>query len=332
MNNNELAIVNEEARNVEHMKLTRLEDSLFSKELAPHYMNLASKLSSSEMVPKCFRGKPQDLFIAWAMGYQFGMSPEQSMQCIAVINGRPSMWGDDMLALCMAHKDFEDIEEAPIRNKDDVIIGFVCTIKRKGRKPKINEFTLDMAKKAGLLSKVGPWTQYPERMLKLRARGFCLRDAFPDALKGMKSREEVEDYIDVEFKSVSDNMSRTEFLKKDLLTKKESHVEINCEAAGNVPPMENQPNTENAIQDSMSQGMVNNGEFQTQETNKSIQIASVSLEEILLINKLLHEKGFTEERLKKAFNYYEVNNIEEMSADAATHFINKLMKNRKDYD
>jgi hypothetical protein len=82
----------------------------------------------------------------------------------------------------------------------------------------------------------------------------------------------------------------------------------------------------------MSQGMVNNGEFQTQETNKSIQIASISLEEILLINKLIDEKGFSEERLKKALDYYEVNNIEEMSADVATHFINQLMKNRKDYD
>ena len=57
------------------------------------------------------------------------------------------------------------------------------------------EFDLNKAKKAGLLGKAGVWTQYPERMMQLRARAFALRNRFPDALKGIKSREEVEDYI-----------------------------------------------------------------------------------------------------------------------------------------
>src|SRR5690606_29554644 len=144
-------------------------------------------LCNSELVPKAFRGKPQDLFICWSWGYQVGMSPEQAMQCIAVINGKPCMWGDEMLALCMAHKDFVDIIEEPML-KDHAIIGYTCTVKRRNRADKVNIFTLDMAKKAGLLAKGGVWNQYPDRMLKLRARGFSLRDAFPDALKGIKSR------------------------------------------------------------------------------------------------------------------------------------------------
>src|SRR5215467_12212444 len=96
----------------------RLSDSLFCKDLAPHYMQLAGKLASSELVPKTYRGKPQDLFLCWALGYSIGMSPEQSMQCISVINGRPCMWGDEMLALCMAHKDFIDIIEEPILKEE----------------------------------------------------------------------------------------------------------------------------------------------------------------------------------------------------------------------
>jgi hypothetical protein len=31
-------------------------------------------------------------------------------------------------------------------------------------------------------------------MLTMRARGFAIRDAFPDALKGMITREEAQDY------------------------------------------------------------------------------------------------------------------------------------------
>ncbi len=37
-------------------------------------------------------------------------------------------------------------------------------------------------------------TQYPKRMLQLRARGFALRDAFPDVLKGLVTAEEAQDY------------------------------------------------------------------------------------------------------------------------------------------
>lgn len=288
----------------------RLVDSLFSKDLAPHYMELAKKLATSDLVPKGYRGKPQDLFIAWAMGYQIGLAPEQAMQCIAIINGKPAMWGDDMLALCMAHKDFEDIEELPIRMKDDTIIGFVCTVRRRGMKPKTNEFTLEMAKKAGLLAKGGVWTQYPERMLKLRARGFTLRDAFPDALKGIKPREEVEDYIDVEHRVVAQEGSRTEQLKMDLINKQGV---TNVEAIdGSAPSPEYKVTLETDIQTSVRE----------EENGASDETVGLHTQ----IIRLLVEKEFTEDRLEKALAYYEVDSIEQLPEEAATNFIEQLLK------
>jgi hypothetical protein len=50
------------------------------------------------------------------------------------------------------------------------------------------------AKRAGLAGKSGPWSQYPARMLALRARGFALRNAFADALRGLVTAEEAQDY------------------------------------------------------------------------------------------------------------------------------------------
>jgi hypothetical protein len=50
------------------------------------------------------------------------------------------------------------------------------------------------AKAAKLWGKSGPWTDYPRRMLKFRARGFVLRDVFGDVLKGLRTAEEVRDY------------------------------------------------------------------------------------------------------------------------------------------
>lgn len=292
------------------IKISRLDDSLFSKELAPHYMQLAGKLASSELVPKSFRGRPQDLFICWAMGYQVGLNPEQSMQCIAVINGKPAMWGDDLLALCMSHKEFEDIIEEPIL-KDGAIIGYTCTVKRKGKADKINPFTLDMAKRAGLLAKGGVWTQYPERMLKLRARGFSLRDAFPDALKGIKPREEVEDYIEAEYKIVEHQGSRTELLKKDFLNKKGI---ANAE--------------ENFRQDTYLENSVTNEE---NSDNDAVYETNEVIDETLAlhieIKRLIAEKHFSGDRLEKALTtFYQVNAIEELDLKSSEHFIQQLIK------
>jgi hypothetical protein len=55
-------------------------------------------------------------------------------------------------------------------------------------------FSVDDAKRAKLWGKQGPWSQYPKRMLAMRARGFAIRDAFPDAMKGMITAEEAQDY------------------------------------------------------------------------------------------------------------------------------------------
>ena len=309
MSNTEIANVREELPEGNHMRVSRLDDSLFSKELAPHYMQLAAKLASSELVPKSFRGKPQDLFICWAMGYQVGLTPEQSMQCIAVINGKPAMWGDDMLALCMSHKDFDDIIETPIV-KNDSVIGYNCTVKRKGRADKESIFTMDMAKKAGLLAKGGVWNQYPERMLKLRARGFCLRDAFPDALKGIKPREEVEDYIDADYTVTEHKGSRTELLKKDILTKQ--GVNNDDMVYGSVVIDEHKVSIETPTSD----------EEPGQEVEDGQEAAKLHLE----IKRLIDEKQFTLERVEKALAYYEVERIEELHLEGAQDFIEQLLK------
>jgi hypothetical protein len=54
-------------------------------------------------------------------------------------------------------------------------------------------FSVADAKRANLWGKKGPWTQYPARMLKWRARGFNLADNFGEVLKGLKTIDELMD-------------------------------------------------------------------------------------------------------------------------------------------
>src|SRR5208337_917565 len=108
--------------------------------------------------------------------------------------GRPGLWGDAMMGLVEASGVLEEFKEYYQGDypKDDFTA--VCVAKRKGHEAVIiNEFSIGDAKLAGIWNKEGPWKTYPKRMLKMRARGFTLRDGFADKLKGLKSAEELAD-------------------------------------------------------------------------------------------------------------------------------------------
>jgi hypothetical protein len=161
-----------------------------------------SKLvATSDFAPKDFRGKPESCLLAIQHGAELGLSPMQSLQSIAVVNGRPSVYGDTALAVCKGSPVCEWVRET-IEGEGEHMIA-VCQAKRRGDdQPVESRFGVSEAKKAGLWGKQGPWTQYPRRMLQMRARGFALRDAFPDVLRGLVTAEEAADYTHVETEPV----------------------------------------------------------------------------------------------------------------------------------
>jgi hypothetical protein len=153
----------------------------------------ATMVAKSDFAPKDFKGKPESCLLAIQHGSEIGLSPMQSLQNIACINGRPAIWGDAALAVAMASPVCEYVRESIEGDGESMVA--TCTAKRRGYEtPTVARFTVADAKKAGLWGKSGPWTQYPRRMLQLRARGFALRDAFPDVLKGLVTAEEAQDY------------------------------------------------------------------------------------------------------------------------------------------
>ena len=150
-------------------------------------MEIAKIIADSDFAPKDYRGKPANVLIAVQMGLDVGLKPMQAIQSIAIVNGRPSVYGDAALALVMASGLVEQFRESEDGGTA------TCTIKRKGLDAVTHTFGLDDAKTAGLLGKAGPWTNYPKRMRQMRARGYALRDAFPDVLMGLSIAEEVQD-------------------------------------------------------------------------------------------------------------------------------------------
>ncbi len=160
-------------------------------------MSMCVVLSNSALTPQAFRGKPNDVFIVLQMAHELKVPAMQALQGTAVINGKPAMYGDLPVAIVRGSGLCEYITETIEGAGEDRVA--ICKTKRKGEPHEVvRTFSWRDAKKAQLIGKQGPWSQYENRMLAMRARSFCLRDTYADALKGMQFAEEVADYAPAE--------------------------------------------------------------------------------------------------------------------------------------
>ncbi|MCR9256208.1 MAG: recombinase RecT [Alphaproteobacteria bacterium] len=136
---------------------------------------------------------PDKIVTSIFAGMEIGLPPMQAVQSIAVVNGRPTIWGDAALGLVQASGLLEAFKERITGEGDGMVAQ--CVAKRRDNPELISaEFSVTDAKTAGLWNKSGPWKQYPKRMLAMRARAFALRNGFADVLKGLGVREEVGDF------------------------------------------------------------------------------------------------------------------------------------------
>jgi hypothetical protein len=161
----------------------------------------ATAVHKSGLSPKGLE-TAEAVFVAIEMGLEVGLPMMAALQNIAVINGRPTIWGDAQLAVCRGTGELTEFTEwyeekgtklprNPATFTDETCA--VCRVQREGYAPAETSFSVADAKRASLWGKTGPWTQYPARMLRFRARSFALRDQFGDALRGLRTAEEVMD-------------------------------------------------------------------------------------------------------------------------------------------
>ena len=187
---------------------------------------LAGMIHKAGMAPKDME-TPEKISVALLHGLEIGLKPMQSMQRIAVINGRPAIWGDAVIGLVRASGLAEYIDEEIIGEGEQMVA--VCKTKRKGEKKEIERsFSVADARRAGLWDERqtvkrrsknnewydakndSPWFKYPKRMLQMRAR-VALRDAYADVLGGMYIAEELLEGEAGEIKDVTPKN-----IKKDL--------------------------------------------------------------------------------------------------------------------
>lgn len=154
---------------------------------------VSQAIAASGLAPKGI-DKPEQIMVAIMAGAELGLAPFQSLQSFAVVNGRPTLWGDGLLAVVRAQG--VRVREW-IEGDGDHMVAHCEAIRPDTGEDISRKFSVADAKKAGLWAKQGPWQQYPKRMLQMRARALALRDGCADMLRGMQIREEVEDYTHV---------------------------------------------------------------------------------------------------------------------------------------
>lgn len=152
---------------------------------------LAAAVVAARMAPKGF-DTPEKAMVAIMHGLEVGLTPMAALQSIAVVNGFPTIWGDGALGLVRGSGQLAGFREWTTGEGDERVAH--CEVTRRGEGALCRSFSVADARRAGLWSKQGPWQNYPDRMLQMRARSFALRDGFADVLRGLRIREEVDDY------------------------------------------------------------------------------------------------------------------------------------------
>ncbi len=146
---------------------------------------VATAFCASGLMPKGMN-RPEQVMVAAQMGMEMGLTLMQSVQNIAVVNGRPSLWGDMPLALVKRSNLLEYINEEIVNEGDNLTAR--CTVKRKNDQEIVRTFSWQDAVRAKLTGK-DVWKNYPKRMLQMRARSWALKDLFPDVIRGVAIAE-----------------------------------------------------------------------------------------------------------------------------------------------
>lgn len=197
---------------------------------------LATAVYQSGMAPKGFQNI-QSVVVAMELGVEVGLAPMAAVWNTAIINGRPSLFGDVQMGLVQASGLFDNSaykEWTEGKWPDDGYTCF-CQVKRlNAAAPVVAQFSIADAKKAKLWGKTGPWSDYPKRQQMWRARGWALRDCFPDVLKGMYSTAEAEDVpviIEVGQPQTQPGQSQGDALAERLASKAENSAQPQTQEA-----------------------------------------------------------------------------------------------------
>lgn len=157
-----------------------------ARELTPQIWEMIERMSPVMYRSRLFGVSSQEAAAAIMLkGYELGLSITASFEFINVIQGKPSLSPRGALALLLTHPEIERVEIKRLPGPTGAYIGHECYMKRKNGFEYRAHFTIEDAKRAGLVKAGGAWESYPENLAMWRAVGFCADVVAPDITAGM---------------------------------------------------------------------------------------------------------------------------------------------------
>lgn len=148
-------------------------------------------LAKSDLVPKSFGQRPENVFAAIMYGREIGVSAMQALSNIAVVNGRPSVWGELATALVRQSGLCESLTYK--FEGSGATLKCIATGKRKGDTESHTEtFSMEDAKVAGF-DKKDTYLKHPKDMLMWKALHRLFKFLWADVIKGISIREVADD-------------------------------------------------------------------------------------------------------------------------------------------
>ena len=163
-----------------------------SRPLTPDAWAMIERVAPAMHQARFFGGvtSPAAAMAIMLTGYELGLPPAASFRFVHVIDGRPALSPKGALAVLRRSGllDRLEIVEAP----------GACTVamRRRGGESFSLTWTLEDARRAGVIRPNGGWDRYPQNMLRWRAIGYVADVLFPDVLGGLHRADEVGAAID----------------------------------------------------------------------------------------------------------------------------------------
>jgi hypothetical protein len=194
---------------------------------------LAELLAKSDLLPKALRGKVPDVAMTIMAGQEMGLTPMAALRNFHVIEGKPVMSADGMVALALGSG--LAVYFKPIEESAEIVI--YETLRVGDDKPRRCTWTRQMAKDAGLNTKDN-WRLFPRQMLAARAKSELARNVYPDVLAGCVSDIEHSDWTppkhDAEDAEFTETPADSEPTPHEILALEHTKSEAECKEMASV--------------------------------------------------------------------------------------------------
>lgn len=161
------------------------------RELTPSVWQMIEAVAPAMHKARLFGvSSPEQAMAIMLKGHELGLALSASFEFVQVVEGKPALSPRGALALIITSPLNAGVKIEDLTDKNGAPTGCRVWMKRTNGFEHTVTWTMEDAKRAGLVKGGSGWEKYPANMLKWRAVGFCADVVFPDVIGGLKRADE----------------------------------------------------------------------------------------------------------------------------------------------